>query len=231
MPAVKNISPQAILFDFDGVLINSLPVMKLSFAAALRETYPAKRFNVDALFEEYCQYLGMGFTEIMAQMNLSSDMSGPFRRHSRYLARYVTLFDGAIELLEWCRDVGLTLGIATGKDLERTLELLQLLGIEGFFTHVYASDSVENPKPAPDMAELYAEAVGATPQEILLVGDAAADILCGQAAGCTTVAALWGYTPRETLIALAPDFLFESPEDAVAQIGAMLEPIEKAKAV
>lgn len=223
-------SPKGILFDFDGVLINSLPVMKLSFAAALREVYPGQRFNIDALFQDYCQYLGMGFDEIMSRMDLRPDMAGPFRQHSRYLARYVTLFDGAIGLLEWCQAQGLTLGIATGKDLARTLELLDMLNIRAAFGQIYASDSVDNPKPHPEMALRFMADTGLNNGDVIFVGDARADIECGKAAGCLTAAALWGYTPTDTLTALAPDYLFETPDDAIAQIGTTVHLPSKAKA-
>lgn len=211
----------AILFDFDGVLINSLPVMKLSFAAALREVYPDQRFDIDALFEEYCKYLGMGFPEIMSKLELSPKMFEPFRRHSRYLAQYVTMFDGAIAFLDWCYARGFTMGIATGKDYERTIELLEILGIRSFFSHVYASDRVQNPKPAPEMALRFAADTGFPVEDIILIGDAQADMQCGNAAGCQTAAALWGYTDEETLLAFDPTFVFQSPQDAIVQMSGL----------
>jgi len=210
--------PTALLFDFDGVLINSLPVMQLAFSAALQEVYPRQRMHHTALFAEYQKYLGMGFPEIMKRLELSQDMFQPFRRHSRILAPYVRLYDGAVNLLQWGRDNRLPMGIATGKDLERTLELLTQLGIRDFFCSVFASDSVSAPKPAPEMAVRFAAENGLQIESVVLIGDAAADIRCGQAAGCMTAAVAWGYTDKQSLLALGPTLMFETPQDAQQQL-------------
>ena len=214
--------PKALLFDFDGVLINSLPVMQLAFSAALDDVYRDQQLPHAALFAEYKKYLGMGFPEIMRRLDLSPDMFDPFRRHSRILAPYVRLYAGAVDILTWARENGLLMGIATGKDHERTLELLTQLNIKDYFCAVYASDSVSAPKPDPEMALRFAADTGLTVSDIILIGDAAADIQCGQAAGCRTAAAAWGYTDRVTLRALAPTYLFETPDDARVQLSGMI---------
>ncbi|SFR58239.1 AHBA synthesis associated protein [Yoonia tamlensis] len=215
--------PKALLFDFDGVLINSLPVMKLAFSAALDEIYPDENRPHDLLFAEYQKYLGMGFPQIMRNLGLSQDMFAPFRKHSRILAPYVQMYDGAVGLLDWARARDLRMGIATGKDIERTFELLEQLKIREYFCAVYASDTVSAPKPAPEMAQRFAQDLGLGMAEFILVGDAAADIRCGQAAGCRTAAAAWGYTDRAELQALGPTYLFETPLDAQTQLTPILQ--------
>jgi 3-amino-5-hydroxybenzoic acid synthesis related protein len=214
---------KALLFDFDGVLINSLPVMKLAFSAALQEVYCDAPIRHDELFEEYKKYLGMGFQQIMRNLGLSHAMYEPFRKHSRVLAPYVRMYDGIAELLDWARANGLRMGIATGKDHERTLELLERLAIADYFCSVYASDSVDAPKPAPEMALRFAQDNDLATSEFILIGDAAADIRCGQAAGCRTAAAVWGYTDRVTLRSLGPSYLFESPQDVSNQLAPLLK--------
>ncbi|PUB18498.1 HAD family hydrolase [Yoonia sediminilitoris] len=209
---------KALLFDFDGVLINSLPVMQLAFSAALDEIYDGQRHDHDALFKRYQTFLGMGFPQIMNELGLRHEMFGPFRHHSRQLAPYVRLYQGATALLKWADSAGIAMGIATGKDEERTLELLERLGIRHRFGAVLCSDNVPKPKPAPDMAILFADGLGIPASDVIFVGDATADISCGKAAGCLTAAATWGYTPRAALLALEPDYVFETPQDAQQQL-------------
>jgi 3-amino-5-hydroxybenzoic acid synthesis related protein len=174
------------------------------------------------LFKEYQKYLGMGFPEIMRNLDLSEEMFAPFRKHSRILAPYVRLYDGVVDLLEWARTQGLVMGIATGKDYERTIELLEQLEIRDYFVSVFSSDNVPAPKPAPDMAQRFAAENALALDRIVLIGDAAADIQCGRAAGCPTAAAAWGYTDKQALMALRPTFLFETPQDAQDQIGVLM---------
>jgi AHBA synthesis associated protein len=208
----------AILFDMDGVLINSMPVMRQAFFAALSDVYPDHLFDLNALFFEYRKYLGMGFPQIMQQLGLSSELYQPFRRHSRKLAREVTLYPGIKSLLEKSAEHQLAMGIATGKDDERTRELLRLHDLEHYFRQVYASDTIARPKPAPDMANAFCHDNQLKPEQVLFIGDAWVDIQCGQAAGCQTGLALWGYGLDNRVSRLAPDYQFASPFDVLQQI-------------
>jgi len=220
---------KGILFDFDGVLINSLPVMKVAFATAIKEVWPRYSFDLDSLFAEYCKHLGKGFLQIMDELALPHAMHAPFRRHSKSLAHHVPLCDGAKDLLTWCEASDLKMGIATGKDLERTLELLNLLGIADCFSSVYASDSVKHPKPHPEMALSFFADHALEADQVILIGDAVADFQCGVAAGCRTAAAEWGYTAPQILRGVSPDYIFRSPQDAKRQLAdliADLQPIE-----
>lgn len=205
--------PEAILFDFDGVIIDSLPVMQMAFRAALKQTYPGHEWNPDELFSRYRQHLGKSFKVIVSELGLSEALYQPFRTHSRYLAPYVDLYPQILAVLRYCRQQGLPLGLATGKDSERTEELLQQCAIREFFSEVICSDQVTQPKPAPEMAQLFCQRQKLEPQQVLMVGDAEADIACGRDAGCATALALWGYTEAEAAQAWQPDLVLNQPSD------------------
>ncbi|MDX1342189.1 MAG: HAD-IA family hydrolase [Reinekea sp.] len=211
-------SVQAIVFDLDGVLIDSLAVMKQALSLALVEVYPHQTFDIDALFNEYRRFLGLGFKQIMRNLNLTEDMYEPFRKYSRAMAHEVLLYDGVKELLECCAARQLPLAIATGKDSERTLELLQSRNIGHYFSQVYASDTVAQPKPAPDMVLLFSEYTQIKPEQLLMVGDARADIQCGLAAGCQTAVARWGYGGKHEFKDLTYDYEFATLQDALSQV-------------
>ena len=219
----KSAGIQGVLFDLDGVLINSMPVMRIAFEASLRDIYPANDFDFDTIFDEYCRYLGMSFPEIMVRMNLSQDLFEPFKRHSRDLAGYVFLYTDIMTMLNWCREQNLVLGIATGKDYSRTQELLLLLNIDRYFTTVLASDKVAQPKPAPEMVHLFCKENAIEETKVVFVGDAPADICCGLAAGCITAFAEWGYGDKGAIESLNPDFYLQSPLDAVAQFSLLID--------
>jgi len=210
-----------LLFDLDGVLINSLPVMKLALNAALKEVYRKRTFDIETVFAEYRQYLGMGFPDIVKKMGLSEQLYQPFRRHSRYLAPYVDLYPNIIDLLETAKSLSLTMAIATGKDYQRTEELLTQLKINQYFSSIYSSDTVTAPKPAPEMVNCFCADYSLQADQVLFLGDAEADIHCGQAAHCITAYADWGYGNKREIALLAPDYNFDSPMDARIQILAL----------
>jgi 3-amino-5-hydroxybenzoic acid synthesis related protein len=202
---------KAVLFDLDGVLINSLAVMKMALQASIQSIYPKMDNDFEKIFESYCLHLGKGFPEIMQNLNLSEKLHEPFKRHSRYLTPYVYLYPDIKKLLDYLKDNQFVLAIATGKDYDRSNEILNSLGIGHYFSQVYASDRFKNAKPAPDMALQFFQDYSLKRTEVLFVGDAPADINCGKSAGCGSAAALWGYGQKTKLQECEPDYWFDSP--------------------
>lgn len=201
----------AVLFDLDGVLINSLPVMKMALTASLKDIYDDRQFDMDELFDQFRHYLGMGFTDIMDKLALSHKVHQPFCHHSRYLSGYVNLYPDIHQLLTGIKSLGLPMGIATGKDKVRTEHLLNILGIDVFFENILCSDMVANAKPAPDMAILFCQQQSVKPENVLFIGDSSIDIQCGKAAGCQTGRAIWGYGKQEEFSKFVPEVEFETP--------------------
>lgn len=207
-----------IVFDLDGVLINSLTVMRMAFEASLYDHF-GKSLSpqwATELFTEYRKHLGKGFPHIMRALNLPQTLHEPFKRHSRYLARYVRPYSGVFIMLEGLRDLGLSLTVATGKDGERATELLEQMELASFFDFITGSNQVTHPKPSPEMVNLHLDRLQVSADQALIIGDAPADMECGQAAGIGCAAALWGYGSKQELTACHPDISFDNPEQVVS---------------
>jgi len=54
--------------------------------------------------------------------------------------------------------------------------------------------TIDRPKPAPDLAQYAMSRLGVSPEESVVIGDSAADIAMGNAAGAHTIQVLWGFT-------------------------------------
>ncbi|MGH3914597.1 MAG: HAD-IA family hydrolase [Pseudonocardiaceae bacterium] len=201
-----------MIFDLDGVLVDSFEVMREAFTLAYAEIVGPG----EAPFEEYNRYLGRYFPDIMRIMGLPREMEGPFVRESYRLAHRVTVFDGVVELVRTLRERGLRLAVATGKSGPRARSLLDVLGMLSMFDHVIGSDEVAHPKPAPDIVLHALDRLGLEPTEAMMVGDAVADLASATAAGVTAVAALWGETDEAELLRARPDVVLRQPSDLLA---------------
>ncbi|MEX5632874.1 HAD-IA family hydrolase [Parafrankia sp. FMc2] len=197
----------AIVFDLDGVIVDSHAVMREAFTRAYAEVVGPG----PAPFEEYNRHLGRYFPDIMRIMGLPLEMEGPFVRESYRLAPQVLLFDGVRELLTGLLDRGIRLAVATGKSGPRARDLLAQLGILDCFERVIGSDEVARPKPAPDIIQLALETLGADPADAMMIGDAVTDIQSARGAGVRAVAAVWGQVDESELLAAAPDWVIWSP--------------------
>lgn len=204
--------PRAVIFDLDGVLVNSFEVMREAFTIAYAEVVGPGR----PPFEEYSRHLGRYFPDIMRIMGLPQDMEAPFVRESYRLAHRVTVFDGVIDTVRTLREHGLHLAVATGKSGPRARSLLDQLGMLSLFDHVIGSDEVARPKPAPDIVVHALNRLGVSPQDAVMVGDAVTDLASASAAGVTAVAALWGETDEAELVRAQPDAVLREPGELLS---------------
>ena len=125
------------------------------------------------------------------------DRWGTSSGNSRERIGEVVLFPGIVEILDLLRDAEIPLGVITGKDRERTIEILGHLGVESRFGIVVTPSDPPNPKPSPDGVYWACWQLGARPEQSVVVGDSVADLEAGQTAGSTTIACLWEREPNK----------------------------------
>lgn len=210
---------QTVIFDLDGVIIDSIPVMRQAFTIAYAEVVGPG----PPPFDTYRTHFGLGFDEIMRKMGLPATMRGPFIRESNARVSEIRVYEGVRPMLSNLRRSGLKLGIATGKDGARARHILDVLSLRREFDAVLGSDEVERPKPAPDMVLRQLERFEVPPGAALMVGDAVADLRCGRNAGVRTAAALWGDGTPSVLLPEKPDFVLRSPVELLALVGSAHE--------
>ncbi|MEU4564029.1 HAD-IA family hydrolase [Actinoplanes sp. NPDC023936] len=203
-----------IIFDLDGVLVDSMRVAREAFRIAYAEVVG----DGEAPFEEYSRHPGRYFPDVMGIMGLPVTMQEPFVRESYRLAGQVRPYEGVVEMLREVRARGTRLAVATGKSGPRARSLLSGLGLLDHFDHVVGSDEVAHGKPAPDIVLRALELWGITSREAVMIGDAETDLASARAAGVGAIAALWGETPAERLIAAGPDAVLYQPADVLSLV-------------
>jgi phosphoglycolate phosphatase len=78
-------------------------------------------------------------------------------------------------------------------------------------------------KPAPDAIIAALAALCCAPQQALMVGDTAADILAGKAAGLRTCAVTYGFGSPAELQHCQPDYVIDTFSDLVRLVGALAQ--------
>jgi AHBA synthesis associated protein len=199
----------AVVFDLDGVLIDSDEAMRQAFQAA----YEHIGGTGEAPFTEYRQHLGRHMPETLKIMGLPETMYVPFVRESARLAHLLRPYQGAEQLLVGLRATGTRIAVATGKTHDRAEHALEAVGLRGYVEEVVGSDEVPHSKPAPDIVREALRRLGCAPADSLMVGDSPLDLLSGRAAGTRTAAALWGQGDAATLCAEKPDLTAASAEE------------------
>ncbi|QNJ30628.1 haloacid dehalogenase-like hydrolase family protein [Synechococcus sp. PROS-9-1] len=185
--------PKLIVFDFDGVLIDSRRCMELAWSAT------CKQFSVDIDFELFFACVGMKFEDIMRNLDIDhsqwSAFSDTYFQNTCSNYHEVVVFEGVLEGLCDLKSYGYKVAINTSKRLSNTMELISLLFPDIEFDFVCTPDNIlsKRGKPAPDSLLLIASTLGIDPADSVYCGDMNVDQQCAIRAGVKYFHAGWGF--------------------------------------
>lgn len=203
------------LFDVDGTLMDSAP----DICAAQRAVLAAH--GRDDISEEFLRgYIGRHLIDLFQDLGFTKDAIGPLIQSYRttYWDRKhaaTRVYPGVVEMLG---SLGGRKSTATIKTTQTTRGVLQQFGLIQHFDHVQGTDGFA-PKPEPDVILASLRALGAAPEECLLVGDSPADMEAGRRAGVRTCAVRWGYGDHRQMARWEPDYWIDAPGELTAGNG------------
>ena len=206
------------LFDLDGTLADTLPLIYEAFDAAFIPAlgHGFSHAKIRTMF-------GPPDYEIIRRRvpaELAESAIGRFLDHyERRHDELVTAFAGIPALTRHLLAIGMRLGVITGKSRRTALITLDRLRLRSDFAVIYAGDDIDKPKPAPDallaaLKELKCQQF----DRAVMVGDASADIMAGKAAGIATIAVTWGSPDIAELLSANSDYVVST----VAELDALL---------
>lgn len=210
---------QTIVFDFDGTIANTLPLIYRSFNAVVapRIGRELPEAEIRSHFGPPDQVILGRYVGLEQQAAAFDEFVGLYREHH---ATHVHLYDGFLTLLETARSRGARLGVMTGKSRITATISLQALGIEPLIDVLIAGDDVEKPKPDPEGVLRVLDTIGHRPGEPgAMVGDSAMDIYAGRGSGLTTIGVTWGVPDHDDLRAAGPDRLVSSTLELAEVLG------------
>lgn len=199
-----------IFFDFDGTLADtSEGIVRCTQATLLEMGLPA------STPERIRSTIGLPLGQCFAR-----GTDTPPERVEEACATYrrlfgdiaipcITLFPGVKEGLAALHATGLRLAICTSRSSASLHALVRMLEIEPYFCALTNNEDVVHPKPAPDLALLLLERLGALAEESLVVGDTVFDLQMGRGAGCRTCGVTWGNQDRAMLQTAGPDCIID----------------------
>ncbi|MFW6155290.1 MAG: HAD family hydrolase [Planctomycetota bacterium] len=210
--------PEAVLFDLDGTLLNTLDDLADSMNAVLADeglpTAPA---------EDHRFMIGDGVLNYVLRAlpeDRRDDRALVDRIREAYRVRYAAawrntthLYDGVIAMLAGLRQRGLRLAVLSNKPDGFTRDMVShFLGGVPFEIVRGATDGVPL-KPDPAAAVAIAERMDVPAADFLYLGDTATDMRTARTAGMFAVGALWGFRPRAELADAGAQALITRPTD------------------
>jgi phosphoglycolate phosphatase len=199
-----------IIFDFDGVIINS----GQDIASAVQ--YVLRRFKQPVLtHKEIISHVGHGMEYLIRHCFSGCDDDTieqviPIYR-KRYLENAVVetrLYEHVEATLKQIQSgQNLKTALVTNKPEDLTRKILELLSINPYFDMVVGPESVKKMKPDPEGILQVLEYFKLPARQTIMVGDSHVDVEAGKNAGTLTCGVTYGLGNKEELIKSSPDIL------------------------
>jgi HAD superfamily hydrolase (TIGR01509 family) len=201
---------KALIFDLDGLLVDSEPLAGKAMAGFLstfgKSTDPA--IQSEMLGRRLPEAIAIARDGYQLPGQLEDLISTYDRMRLDALRGVVTPMKGAVEILKFAKDEDLSLALATS-GMRRHADLsLAETGLAGYFEVEVTGDDVTHGKPAPDLFLLAAERLGITPSNCVVLEDSPLGIEAATAAGMRSIAVL-GRASRQVVFHANPTALVD----------------------
>ncbi|MDD3053435.1 MAG: HAD-IA family hydrolase [Endomicrobiaceae bacterium] len=211
--AVSKVS--LVIFDLDGTLVDSQQDLT-SAVNFTRKYYGLEPLEVATV----ASYLGSGIPALVKSVLPNVDEKDipnatvMFKEfYSKHLIDTTKTYSGVSEMLSSLKDV--RKAILSNKSEKFSKDIIEKLGLKDFFDSIYGGDSFDEKKPSPRPIYEIMKSLSVKKENTIMVGDGANDIIAGKTADIKTIAVLYGYSSKEKVEKIQPDFIAATPKDVV----------------
>lgn len=210
----------AVIFDMDGVIVDSEPYSMQALVETLRE------YGIEPTAEDLRQSYGRtvreDFANYFQKYGVSANLDAAIRRkQARYFALavgHLRPFAGVMSLLERLRQRGYRLGLASSGNQEKVTFGMNALALDGRFDAIVTGDDVTQSKPHPEIYLIAARRLALQPSECVAIEDAPAGVEAAKRAGMRCIA-VTNSVSREQL--QRADLIVDSLEDDLSPLLAL----------
>lgn len=181
-----------VIFDMDGVLIDSIKNMEISW------NYVKKKYNLKVPFSEYKRYIGLPFEVILKKIGINEKINHikiNYNKCSKNKFEKIKLYPKVNNVLKYLRDKNFLIAIITSKDKSRTKKLSSLFNVK--FKYIYSPNKKFKPKPFPDQILHILKKEKIMKKNCFYIGDMSIDALFAKKAGVKFILTEYGYETKK----------------------------------
>lgn len=176
--------PKAVVFDLDGTLLDSLPLVLAAITHAVEPFGARPTMDIFAQLGGPPERFLLPMVEHVRNLPVALERMATYHRSNAHLIRP---YEGVGDLLAQVRNTGVQTAIWTGRDRSSTQWLLQEHRLEAHFATIVCGDDLPTHKPDPEGLREIMRRLGVQAEHTLFVGDADVDVLGGADCGVDTV--------------------------------------------
>lgn len=198
---------KAVLFDFDGTLVDTAELIIESF----KHTYKT-HLGISVEREEILKYFGEPLLTTLERYDKAhaNEMLDTYRAYNESIHDIrIREIEGSAYTVKALRKEGIKTAVVSSKRrimVERGLKVLNMMDL---FDEIVSYEDTERGKPHGDPALKGCSNLGIEPCDALMVGDSHYDILCGKDAGCLTCLVSYTALEMESLMQYKPDYVID----------------------
>jgi len=174
----------AVLFDLDGVLVDSEKAWFYVFNDTL------KHFGVKSVSKKWFSKIFGNTIEKNVKIFINITAKEANKLAIKYFAknrRYVKVFPNSRNVLEKLSNNNVKMALITNTPKRILIPTLKHYKLKKYFKAIVTVDDVKRGKPSPDMALKACRLLKVKPKNTILIGDTKNDMVAGKRAGCITV--------------------------------------------
>ena len=180
-----------LIFDLDGVLIDSKNNMKTSWESL------SLKYNLNIPFNKYLNFIGLPFEEILKKLGIKKKFN-IYKNYYNYVSKKnihkIKTFPEVVKTLNIITKKKIKIAVVTSKDKSRTNKILKKLFKIIKFNLISSPKKKFRSKPSPDLLLNTISSLNVDPSESLYCGDMVYDLLTARRAGVMFVFAKYGYS-------------------------------------
>ncbi len=188
MPIKKKI----IIFDLDGVLIDSIKNMEVSWDQVMF------RYGLNIKFVEYKKYIGLPFDLITKKLKIKKnreDIKKSYSFYSKKFFKKIKLYPNTKNVLKYLSKKNYITALVTSKDSIRAKKIISLFNLK--FKYIFTPNNSIRPKPYPHQIYKIIELENAQKKNCYYVGDMNIDAKFAKNAGINFIFADYGYETKK----------------------------------
>ncbi len=219
--APVDFTPVAVLFDMDGLMIES----ERALLECWRETALELGLELDdALWLSFVGLSDRACHDILRERLANEDtvqalLHGLQTRYDARVDAGLPLKTGVLDLLALLKARGIPRAVVTSTRRPRALQKLESTGLLPHFDDVITGNEVQHSKPAPDIYLLAAQRLGVAPSHCIVLEDSVPGVRAALAAGMTPIQVPDLVLPDDTVRALGHRIV-----DSLVHARALIEP-------
>lgn len=199
---------KAVLFDFDGTLVNTNELIVNSFKHTFK-----KVLNIDVPKAQIVKYFGEPLTKTMERFSTDKvdEMLKTYRDFNEHGHDYMMeAFDGVSDTLLKLVKQHMKVGVVSSKRRVLVDKGLKMFDLYKYMDFIVTVEDTDKFKPCPEPALKALDILNMKACDTLFVGDSENDILCGKRAGCSTCVVTYSAIPTDYLMKFKPDYAIDN---------------------